>query len=356
MIRLLIICITFLLLYFSFSMLSQLDSRLTLNLYDYYIETTSFTFVILYILLTLSTAIFFKILLLIINLPSNLKYFFFSKRASNDNYLLMKAMAEYVSGEKSKSAVTSQKISYRLSQENKVFHTLLLAEAETDLSVKIKYFQELEQSKHYSPFVTKKLAQIYYQNNMYEMAENYAVRSFNLNESDSEILEILLNCYAKLALWAKFVFVVSKLSRIDTQKLESLKNKIADYYAIAAKNMLEINETKEAIYYLESAIKLIPSHIEALDLYLPLNSSKGHNKNIEILKTAFTENPSFEIVELYKKFSANTPLEIYDDLANSVDTKQYLELFLAIAAYLDLPEKIKNLKDEPEGGEENATI
>ncbi|WP_425363459.1 heme biosynthesis HemY N-terminal domain-containing protein [Candidatus Tisiphia endosymbiont of Hybos culiciformis] len=348
MIRLLIFCSTFLLLYFSFSMLSQLDSRLTLNLYDYYIETTFFTFVILYILLTLSTAIFFKILFLIINLPSNLKDIFFSKRASNDNYLLMKAMAEYVSGEKSKSLVTSQKISYRLSQENKVFHTLLLAEAETEMSVKIKYFQELEQSKHYIPFVTKRLAQIHYQNNMYAIAENYAVRSFNLNESDSETLEILLNCYAKLALWTKFVFVISKLSRTDTQKLESLKNKIADYYVIAAKNMLEINDTKEAIYYLESAIKLIASHIEALNLYLPLNSSKWNNKNIELLQIAFAENPSFKIVELYKKFSANDSLKIYDDLTNSVDPKQHLELFLAIAVYLDLPEKIKNLKDESE--------
>lgn len=346
MIRLLIFCITFLLLYFSFSMLSQLDSRLTLNLYDYYIETTFFTFVILYILLTLCTAIFFKILFLIIDLPSNLKDIFFSKRASNDNYLLMKAMAEYVSGEKSKSLVTSQKISYRLSQENKVFHTLLLAEAELEPSVKIKYFQELEQSKDYIPFVTKRLAQIHYQNNMYEIAENYAVRSFNLNESDGETLEILLNCYAKLALWTKFVFVVSKLSRVDGQKLESIKNKIADYYVIAAKNILEANEEKDAIHYLESAIKLIPSHIEALNLYL--HSSRWNNKNIELLKIAFTESPSFEIIELYKKFSTNDSSKIYDDLANSVDPKQYLGLFLAIAAYLDLPEKIKNLKDEPE--------
>ncbi|MCC8398793.1 MAG: heme biosynthesis HemY N-terminal domain-containing protein [Rickettsia endosymbiont of Labidopullus appendiculatus] len=347
MIRLLIFCITFLLLYFSFSMLSQLDSRLTLNLYDYYIETTFFTFVIIYILLALFTGIFFKILFLIIDLPANLKDIFFSKRASNDNYLLMKALAEYIAGEKLKSVVTSQKISYGLSQENKVFHTLLLAEAETDLSVKIKYFQELEQSKHYIPFVTKRLAQIHYQNNMYDVAENYAVRSFNLNESDSETLEILLNCYAKLALWTKFVFVVSKLSKVDGQKLESLKNKIADYYVIAAKNMLEINEKKEAIYYLESAIKLIASHIEALNLYLSLNPSKRNNKNIELLQAAFTESPSFEIVELYKKFSANTPLEIYDDLANLVDSRQHLGLFLAIAGYLDLPEKIQNLKEEP---------
>ncbi|WP_375333743.1 tetratricopeptide repeat protein [Candidatus Tisiphia endosymbiont of Xenochironomus xenolabis] len=346
MIRLLIICITFLLLYFSFSMLNQLDSRLTLNLYDYYIETTFFTFVILYILLTLSTVISFKILCLIINLPTNLKALFFAKRANNDNYLLMKAMAEYVSGEKLKSAVTSQKISYRLSQENKVFHTLLLAESELDISVKIKYFQELEQSKHYIPFVTKRLAQIHYQNNMYDIAENYAVRSFNLNESDSETLEILLNCYAKLALWTKFVFVVSKLSRVDGQKLEALKNKIADYYVIAAKNMLETNQTKEAIYYLESAIKLIASHIEALNLYLSLNSSKWSNKNLELLQTAFTASPSFEIVELYKKFSTNDSSEIYDDLANLVDPKKYLGLFLAIAAYLDLPEKIQNLKQE----------
>lgn len=348
MIRLLIICITFLLLYLGFSVLNQLDSTLTLNLYDYYIETSFFTFIILYILFTLFSAIFLKIIFLIIDLPANLKDLFFSKRATTNNYLLMKAMAEYIAGEESKSVATSQKIAHRLTKENKVFYTLLLAEAELDTSIRIKYFQELEQSKHYSAFVTKRLAQIFYQNNMYETAENYAVRSFNLNEFDSETLEILLDCYAKLSLWTKFIFVASKLNRVDTQKLESIKNKIADYYVDAAKNMLEANKTKDAIHYLESAIKLIPSHISALNLYLPMNSSSWNNKNIEILKAAFANNPSFEIVELYKQFSSVPPLRIYEDLAMLVNPKQYLGLFLAIAAYLGLPEKIKNLKNEPE--------
>ncbi len=348
MTKLLIVCFTFLLSYLSFSTLNQFDSKLICNLYDYYVETTFFTLVVLYILFTFISVILFKIIFLIINIPSNVKDFFFSKRVINDNYLLMQAMAEYITGGKLKSGSLIQKIVYRLSKEKKMFYTLFLAETEIDPSIKLKYFQELEQSKYYSAFVFKRLAQIFYHNNMYKIAENYAVKSFNLNKFDSETLEILLDCYAELSLWTKFVFIVSKLNKIDAQKLEYIKNKIVNYYIDAAKNMLEVDEIKKAIYYLELAIKLVPSHIEALNIYLPLNYSSWNNDNIKKLKIAFADNPCFEIVKLYKKFASIAPSEIYEELAILADPKQYLGLFLAIAAYFDLPEKIKNLKSESE--------
>ncbi len=347
MIRLLIISITFFLLYLGFTTLNQLDSTLTINFYDYHLETSFFTFISLYILLTILSLIVIKIILLIIDFPIILKKIFSVKKAGNVNYMLMKAMAQSIIGDKSQSLVMIKKIAGYLSEENRIFYILLLAESEKEIDTKIKYLQQLEQSKHYTSFVNKKLAQLYYQNNMYEQSENYAVRSFNLNESDSEILEILIDCYAKLSLWTKFVFVVSKLAKIDKEKLQSIKEKISNYYFLAANNMVETNDDRTAIQYLESAIKIVPSNYQALNLYFSLNSSSKNSKNIEMLKNAFIKKPSFEIVQIYREFTLMPSSEIYEDLAILVDPKEYFGLFLAIASYLNLPEKIKILKNEP---------
>jgi hypothetical protein len=141
--------------------------------------------------------------------------------------------------------------------------------------------------------------------------------------------------------------VVSKLAKIDKEKLQSIKEKISNYYFLAANNMVETNDDKTAIQYLESAIKLVPSNYQALNLYFSLNSSSKNSKNIEMLKNAFIEKPSFEIVQIYREFTLMPSSEIYEDLAILVDHKKYFGLFLAIATYLDLPEKIEILKNEP---------
>lgn len=347
MIRLLIICCVFLLLYLGFSILDQLDSRLTISFYDYYLETSFFTFISLYLLLTIVTIISIKLILLIIDLPWTLKNLLVSKKVISANYQLMKAMVEAIIGDKSRSIITVKKIAGSLNKENEIFYKLLLAECEEPVDLKIKYFQELEQQKYQTAFVTKRLAQLFYQNNIYDKSENYAVRSFNLNESDSETLEILIDCYAKLSLWSKLAFILSKLAMVNKEKLQSIKYKISDYYLLAAQNMLEISDNKNAIYYLELAINLVPSNYQALNLYFTLNISGKNNRNIEMLKTAFIERPSFEIVEIYKKFTKVANIKIYEDLASLVDPKDHLGLFLAISAYLDLPEKVEILRNNP---------
>jgi tetratricopeptide (TPR) repeat protein len=352
MIRLLIICFIFLLLYLGFSALGQLDSQLTVNFYDYYLETSFFTFISLYLLLTIATLIGIKLIILIIDLPWILKNLLVSKRAISANYQLMRAMVESIIGDKSQSIITIKKIAGRINKENEIFYKLLLAESEEQIDLKIKYFQELEQQKYQTAFVTKRLAQLFYRNNMYDKSEDYAVKSFNLNESDSETLEILIDCYAKLSLWSKLAFIVSKLTMVNKDKLQSSKYKISNYYLLAAQNMLEINDHKNAIHYLELAMNLVPSHYQALNLYCTLNSSGNsfgkNNKNMEILKTAFIDQPSFEIVEIYKKFTMMADIKIYEDLAILVNPQEHLGLFLAISAYLDLPEKMKILRDDPE--------
>jgi len=346
MVRLLLICLVFLLLYLGFAMIGQLDSSITINLYDYYIQSSFIAFIALYVLSTIIMIIIIKVMSLIINLPSSLKSFLLSHKTNNANYHLMCSMAESMIGNKSNSVVMKEKIAINLDQDNKIFYTLLLAENQQDDVKKIQYLQELEQSTQYKLFACKKLAQIFYQNHNYQKSENYAVIAFNYNEFDSEILEILLDCYYELSLWTQLIFILSKITKIDKQKLDSIKNKVAGYYFRVAKYMLEINDSKNAISYLESAIQILPSHYDSLNLYLTLNfnSLTKNNQNIAILETAFRDNPSFEIAELYQKFGHLSCEKIYDNLTMLVDPTKYLGLFLSIAAYLELPEKITNLK------------
>ena len=346
MTRLLLICIIFLLSYFGFLALSQLDSVVSLNLYNFYIETTFFTFITVFILSLLLCFIDFKMIFLILDLPLTVKDFFHSRQINNNNSLLIQSMAEYIIGENSKAISSVKKITSYLKPENNEFYLLFMAEIEKVPEKQIQLFHKLEKSKYYAAFVTKRLAGLYYKSSMYSTAEEYAVKSFNQNESDSETLEILIDCYAKLSSWTKLAFLIAKLSRLDPIKYNSIKGKLADYSVLAAKHMMENNQKEDAANSLELAMKLVPSHYEALTLSFSLGYTKS-SKNIEILNAAFIDNPSFEVAQLYKQF-ALMPLEkIYEDLAKLIDPNQYLGLFLSIAAYYDLPDKIGELRSAP---------
>ncbi|MCC8417437.1 MAG: hypothetical protein LN588_02780 [Rickettsia endosymbiont of Bryobia graminum] len=346
MIRLLVICATFLLLYFGFSFLSQLDSTLIINLYNYHIESSFFTSIIIYILSTIIIIGAIKIICAILDIPSFLMEIFRTKKTNTNLSQLMEAMKELIIGEKAKSLNITKKIEENsLKQDKKRLFHLLLAETEEDTDQKIKYFQELEQIKYCSSFVTKRLAQIFYNNNLYKKSEDYAIKSFYLNEYDGENLENLINCYSKLGEWEKFAFIVPKLHKVDKQKFESIKDNIIDNYILAAKNMVDANDNRKALYYLKSALEISPANSKALDLYLTINSSNKKNEDSKILHNAFAKKPSFEIVKLYKKFYQLEPIKIYNNLESIVNPQEHLGLFLSIAAYLDLPDKIKSLKN-----------
>jgi tetratricopeptide (TPR) repeat protein len=256
-------------------------------------------------------------------------------------------MAKLLIGNKLKSAEIAKTVNPNISAENKELFNLILAESEGDIEQKIQYFKGLVGSKNFNYFALKRLAQIFHNREVYQRAEDYAIKAFNLNELDSDILEILIHCYANLSLWSKFTFVISKLSKVDPEKLSKLAGKVAEYYLLAAKNVLELGNDKEATNYLQSAFEFNPAYIEALELYLALNINlHQQNRNLEILESAFIANPCFEIMELYFRTSNLPAPRIYEELATIVDPKQHLGLFLAIAAYLNLPEKIMVLKEQ----------
>ena len=345
MIRLLGFCTILFLLYLSFILLEQLDSRILITAYDdYIIETTIFVSLGLIAITVCLIIIILKIISLFFEIPYLINKQLDKNNAQKTVALLMQAMAYLMLGDKQNSLLIIKKLPTKIKPEYQELYDIINAETEKDFEKQIQYFKQLTSSKNYNYFSLKRLAQIFHQRELFEQAEKYATLAYNLVEVDSDILEILIDCYAKLGIWNKFVVTVAKYSRVNPIRLTTLANKIAKHYLTTAKYYLELGEDKEAVHYLESALELYPTYLEALDLYFTINASLSKTTNrLSILKSAFTAEPSFAIAEIYIKF-ANMPADIiYKELSNQIDRRLYWHLLIAIATYLNLPEQIQAL-------------
>lgn len=347
MIRFLLICGIFFILYLSFSAVSQLDSIVTFTVYDYFLETTLFTFIAFFILFLILAIIVLRIVFLFFEFPYLLRKKMRMWKVQKVTFALMNSMSYLLIGNRLKAFENIKKLRDDIKAEHKEIYNLIYSEVEDEFDQKIQLYRTLTSSKDYNYFAVKRLAEIFYENGFYEQSEEYATRAFNLNEFDSDILMVLIKCYAKLNLWTKFIFVVSKLSQGDSKKLSLNSTLIAEYYFQAAKYMLERGEDQDAMHYIEYSLELNPGYIEAIDLYYSLNLSlnKGID-NSENLKLAFAANPCFEMAELFIKASNLTTDRIYEELAEIVPPQENRGLFLAIAARLGLSEKIDGLKEQ----------
>ncbi|WP_341788095.1 MULTISPECIES: tetratricopeptide repeat protein [unclassified Rickettsia] len=323
MFRLLLICAALFLLYFGFTLTQSFDSKVFISLYNYNIETTFFFSLISLILLIVLGFIIIRFLILIIDLPIKIHNVFSNCKINNDRYSLVLAFAKYITGNKAKAGSIARKNS---SCENlKEFHNLILAETEEDVDKKIAYLQNISKSKEFAFYSNKNLARLYYDKGLYQEAENYAIKAYNLNEYDADNLVTLAYCYGQLALWSKFTFITNKIAKLHKAIPISDNLKIADYYLLA-------NDAE----YLESAINTNFVNIPLLELYLNSNNNLNDKKKIKILKDAFQIMPSLEIVKLFKKFTTLSDEQVYEELTKDLDTKKDEILILALKSYLEL--------------------
>lgn len=337
MVRLLTICVIFLLLYAGFSVLETMNSPITVSLYDYQIKTTIFFSAAFVLFSLIIIFILIKLLISTIKLPLSLITNIISSKKSSNYHLLLQSMGQYIIGNKTKAAQIIKKTP--VVKEYEEFKLLLCAEVEEDLNQKITYFQTLTKSKEFKYYSFKNLALIFYKQGSYNQAEHYALMAYDLNEHDAEVLEILIYCYFKMELWTKFTFVVKKLAKIDRQKLNSINNEVGKYYFIAAKSKVAENDFTKANKYLEDAINLNLVNPEILELYFDLNEKLNPNKKIELLKNSFKILPDIEIVKLFQKATPLSNQQIYQELETVLDytthAKMPIALPLAIELYLE---------------------
>ncbi len=346
MFRFLLFCILFFVLYIGFSTVSVYDADIVFSFLGYQIEITLFTFFVLSVIFTLLVLMLLKVMMFILDLPVVIREKIKRRRLEKIATKSLLAFAHYLMGNKNLGLETIREITKNNPEDNPDILALILSEQETKIDEKISNLRKLLDKKSYSLYAAKTLAKIFYENAHYSDAESYAVKAFNQDDTDIEVMQLLIRIYAKLARWNKLVFVVSKLTRAGNYALKDMREEIATYYYSAAKNALANEENLEAIKYLESALELKLDYIDALNLYTEIKLSvKATHDALKVLKNAYKLSPSFAIAELYILASRGSPEASYSSLANIVDPKCNNSLYLAIAAYLGLPDKINEIKD-----------
>jgi uncharacterized protein HemY len=345
MIRFLILCTVFFLLYLGFSAIGEFDSDLHFTAYGYKMESSIFTFGALFIAIQLVLMIVLKTIFLVFDLPSIIKKKWHNRKLVKINKKLLNVLAELLMGNRKKSLSLTNGMITEIDEENKEVINLVLAEAEEGFDKKIVHFRNLIDKKNYSVYACKRLAEIFYENTHHKQAEECALKAFNEDDTDTGLMLILIRIYASLGEWPKLVFIVSKLRRADVKMIEENAKEIASYHYAAAKSYLQSGSDDEALKYLESALELHPEYIEALNLFTELSTNLSNTvATLKVLRAAFSAKPCFEVARMFADNSTSSAEAIYGTLAGIAQPAKYPALFLALAAYLGLIEKITELK------------
>lgn len=346
MLRFLILCTVFFLLYLGFNTIGEFDSRVEFSILNYHIDTTIFTFASIFLIVQLLLMIILKTVFLIFDLPSIIRDGWNRRKLKRINEQLVRTISELLMGNKTKSLEITSKLLPDFDANSKELSSLILAESENGFDAKIQHLRALLDKKNYSLYASKKLAQVFYDNGHYKEAEDYANKAFNEKDTDAQLMIMLIRIYAKIGSWSKMILIGTKLQRADIKLFNAHSNEIAGYYYLAAKHALSSGNDSEATNLLESALTLKPDSLEALMLFTELSINTNNSTVLlKVLKSAFTNHPSFEIAQMYAKCSRNSPNMVYGTLASLVKPSENVALFLSIAAYLGLYEKIDDLKD-----------
>jgi tetratricopeptide (TPR) repeat protein len=346
MIRFLILCTIFFLLYLGFNTINGFDSEINISFLDYQIQTTVFTFLALFLMFQLVLMIVLKTVFLIFDLPFIISRNWHKKKLKRMNDHLLRIISELLMGNKQRSIELAKKIIIDFDENNKDIENLILAESESSFDMQIQRFRELVDKKNYSIYSAKKLAQIFFDNAFYIESEEYATKAFNENDTDAELMIMLIRIYAKNSSWKKMIFLVSKLQRAEMSLLVNHSEEISHYYYLAAKSSIAKGSDNEAIKFLESSLELKPDHLESLNLFTGLSVNMNNSSSIlKLLKSAFISCPCFEIALMYIKCSKSSVNVIYGTLAGLVNPSENNALFLSIAAYLGLYDKIADIKE-----------
>lgn len=352
MIKLLITGLAVVFIYCGFIVMSDFNSYVVVNAYNYVVETSVIVAAGVLIFLVLITMVLLKIIYWVLRIPYFIRSKLVQSRERDINNILVHAVSNLLINNRHNISRNVKKLQPNPRSEQKEMIDLILAETEENFENKIQYYRSLTNSKNCSYFAIKRLAIIYYQSGIYEQAENYAAKAYDIDNKDIEILEILLTSYAALKKWNMFDNVISKLYKSHEKYLLTISKEIAELYIQAAKDTLEDGKDNLALNYIKYSLQFNPSDIKTLELYLSLNivTNPKTNDNMQVIENAFSINPCFEIAEIYINTisqSANIDvMTVYNNLKSLVDNPMlYRSQFIAITALLHLPQETSNLVD-----------
>ena len=345
MIKFLIAIIAISAAYLGLMALSKYDATISFLLFNYKIDMSFFLVIVSLILLISISFIAFRLIGMIIQAPYLIAEKLSGYKKNNYIKLLLEAYANTLMGRTDIAQKTISKLNNN--KENKDFleHiNLISALSNKDFDKHMYLLQNLLSNQQYHNFAAKILAQNLFDQGFYAQSLQYAEQLRFETNNDPEVLYLMISLYAHLSKWEKFTILMERYIGIFPSRAESIKDKIASYYILGAKYFLSSGEEKQAAFFLEKALAHNPMNMESIEMLCNLNVTLGNARNnLTILESAFEASPSFEIFELYYKSSNMGGIELYNKFTNLADIRAYKDVFLAIAAYLKLFDKIEHL-------------
>lgn len=286
--------------------------------------------------------VLFVALLYILNIPKLLLSYKNKLFTQEPEKYLFKIYNKLIQGKIESPDISKLEESFKyLPEKYKPYLHFLNANISKDFGAKIISLRYLLDQSEYNNFAVKNLAKIYidigYWQNAIELVEK-------INQIDVEILILKFEIYYHLNKFEKFASIINKLNSIDASLWKNHFPTIALYAFKAAKQETDKGFQNKALSYIEMSLLYKPDMFEALELYclININLAQGEN-NLEILSTAFSNSPSFELFELYAKSWQKDADQLYQKLCELCDKEKNIELFLAISAYLKLNHRVNEI-------------
>lgn len=346
MIRFLILGIVIISIYLGFSYLTFINDPILILFNDYQIEFSVLVGILSFLLIQFLFVISMKLIGAVFCLPYAIKNYFKNRSIKKIELQMSLIIENYLLGFKQKALDMAKEVYGKLSAREKRIAEIIIADTSGNIEEKLGYYQNFLDHKTLAPYANKKLAQIFLQNKNYQLAEKHAIQYFDFDENDQENILTLMNIYYANGERQKLLLLVSKIENLESEFWQKNSEQVVTYLYKLAKDLVAFGEEEEAKKYLEYNFKIKPDHLETLVLYSEIAvNNNSLSQLLVIAKAAFNYNPSFNIAKVYADNASNkSSQEIYNDLAASASPNQYQGVFLAIAAYLGLDDKIQQLK------------
>lgn len=349
MIRLLILTTVIVLLYLGFSAVSTYDTSVHITFWDYAIEVRSFFLIAVVVISSIFVASIARFIVFILNSPNIISRHIKTSKLQHNIKELLEAYSLTLCDDHVKAQRLVTKIQNELPPEFVIHTHMILSQTNASPEQRAYHLRYLLEAGVCKAFAAKRLAEYFLKHKYYQQGFEYAQKALGVCDDDPEFVQVMVDLYANLLMWDKFELAISKLQKIDIQIFNNSSGKIAQHYFSAAKDALAKGADADAIHYLEKVLTYKVDLLEAVDLLciLNINSGNAHN-NKRFLEDAFAAKPSFEIFALYYKSVSLKAEEIYSNLASLTDPEYHNGLFIAIAAYLGLDDRVKLLKTSVE--------
>jgi len=336
------VIILFALLYLVVIAISKYDATLSILLLDYRVDISLLLFIILLIIVICASTLGVRILTIILKTPYMIAAKLAGYKKNSHTKLVLDAYANIVMGKTLAAHNSIAKIDHQSSYSEFIDHINLLRVVSNQNSERnTALLHNLLSNKQYHDFAAKTLAKKLYDQGLYQQSLSFIEHASIDSSINKETMHLLILLYANLNMWdnctnyiTRFVGIFKEITKVEKDEISSIYLKCAKYY-------LAQGEEGNALGFLEKALEYNPIAIEAIELFCTINLSLGQKqRNVAILEMAFAAAPSFELFDLYHQSSTMDAEEVYDTLYNLADNRNYKDVFLAMAAYLKLYDKV----------------